>query len=159
MITTVLRINSLYLLRDRVALILTFLLPLVFLSVFDAVFAPLDTATARAVNTIIVVDQETSFAGRLAERLAENPGLDVVRRGSDSRETALESVRRGQAAVALILPAGLRPALPGVPAWSGLRVTLAVLSGPLVLSSAIAPSLNARGPTPPRPQNASRMTL
>jgi ABC-2 type transport system permease protein len=113
MIATVLRISLIHLLRDRVGLVLTFVLPLVFFSVFAAVFAPMDSATARAVKTIIVVDPGSSFAARLAERLAEKPSLDVVRKGWGERQAAPEAVRRGEAAVALILPDGLRPAIPG----------------------------------------------
>ena len=42
MIGTVFKISLLSVLRDRVALVLTFVLPLVFFSVFAAVFAPMD---------------------------------------------------------------------------------------------------------------------
>jgi ABC-2 type transport system permease protein len=105
MISTILRVSLLYLLRDRVALALTFLLPLVFFSVFAAVFAPMDSATVRAVKTVIVVDPASAFAARVAERLARKEGLEVVRRGPAEREEALGAVRTGKADVVLILPA------------------------------------------------------
>jgi ABC-2 type transport system permease protein len=109
MIGTVLRISLISLRRDRVALVLTFVLPLVFFSVFAAVFAPMDTARARAVKTVIVVDSESPYAARLADRLAAKPSLDVELKEPQARGEALDAVRRGEATVALILPGELRP--------------------------------------------------
>ena len=113
MIATVMRISLLHLLRDRVALILTFVLPLIFFSVFAAVFAPMDTASARAVKTMVVADSGPSFSSRLAESLAGQPGLEVVRVESSGREAALEAVRTGRVAAVLVLPAGLQPSIVG----------------------------------------------
>jgi ABC-2 type transport system permease protein len=125
MIATVLRVSLLYLLRDRVALVLTFVLPLVFFSVFALVFAPLDTASARSVKTIVVAQPGSSFPSRLAERLAGQQDLEVVRVDTDERESALEQVRTGEAAAVLILPADLRPSLSGT-ASDGVRAELHV---------------------------------
>lgn len=113
MIFTVFRVSLLYLLRDRVALVLTFVLPLVFYSVFAMVFAPMDRATPRPVKTTVLVDPGAPFASRLADRLAAEPGLEVTREDPDRREAALEALRKGRVAVVLSLPAGLGPSFAG----------------------------------------------
>lgn len=119
MIGTVFKISLLSVLRDRVALVLTFVLPLVFFSVFAAVFAPMDTASTRAVETIVVADTGPSFASRLADRMSAQPGLAVERRESEERASALAEVRAGRVGVVLILPSELQPTLPGAAAGSG----------------------------------------
>ena len=119
MIATVFKISLLSVLRDRVALVLTFVLPLVFFSVFAVVFVPMDTASFQAVKTIVVAEQGPSFASRLAERMAAQPGVEITLRAPGEREAAVADVRAGRAAVVLILPAGLQPALPGVTSGSG----------------------------------------
>ena len=119
MIGTVFKISLLSVLRDRVALVLTFVLPLVFFSVFAAVFAPMDTASTRSVRTIVVADSNSSFASRLADRMTAQPSLAVERREPEVRAAALADVRAGRVAVVLILPTGLQPALPGAAPGSG----------------------------------------
>jgi ABC-2 type transport system permease protein len=113
MISTVLKISLLYLLRDRVALVLTFVLPLIFFSVFAAVFAPMDSASTLEVETIVVAEPGPSFAGRLADRLSARSGLAVERRGAGALEEALEAVRTGDVAAVVVLPDGLRPPFAG----------------------------------------------
>ena len=113
MIRTVFKISLLSVLRDRVALVLTFVLPLIFFSVFAAVFAPMDTASTRAVRTIIVADSDSSFASRLADRMAAQPSLAVERRVPEAGASALADVRAGRIGVVLILPTELQPATPG----------------------------------------------
>lgn len=119
MISTVFEISLLSVLRDRVALVLTFVLPLVFFSVFAAVFAPMDTATTRAVQTVVVVESGPSFASRLADRMAAQPGLAVERRAPEAGAKALADVRAGRVGVVLILPSGLQPAVPGAAPGTG----------------------------------------
>jgi ABC-2 type transport system permease protein len=100
----------LYLLRDRVALVLTFVLPLLFFSVFAVAFSSMDDAGSGTVETLLVVEAEpSSFAARLGHRLASKPGIEVVEEGPRDRESALEAVRSGRASVAVVLPSGLRP--------------------------------------------------
>jgi len=112
-IRTVFMISLLSVLRDRVALVLTFVLPLVFFSVFAAVFAPMDTASTHAVQTIVVADVGETFASHLADRMAAQPGLVVERRETEARASALAEVHVGHVGVVLILPSGLEPAVPG----------------------------------------------
>jgi ABC-2 type transport system permease protein len=119
MIATVLKISLLSVLRDRVALVLTFVLPLAFFSVFAVVFVPMDSATFQSLKTIVVAEQGPSFASRLAERLAAQPGLEVTRSTPGERQAALEDVRAGRTAVVLILPADLRATIPGAPPGNG----------------------------------------
>jgi ABC-2 type transport system permease protein len=119
MIGTVFKVSLLSVVRDRVALVLTFVLPLVFFSVFAAVFAPMDTATTRAVKTIVVADSGTSFSSRLADRMAAQPSLVVERRESEAGASALAEVRAGRVAVVLVLPIELQPTVPGAAPGSG----------------------------------------
>ena len=119
MIATVLKISLLSVLRDRVALVLTFVLPLAFFSVFAVVFVPMDSATFQPLETIVVAEQGPSFASRLAERIAAQPGLEVTQRTPGERQAALEDVRAGRTTVVLILPADLRPTIPGAPPGNG----------------------------------------
>jgi ABC-2 type transport system permease protein len=119
MIRTVFKVSLLSVLRDRVALVLTFVLPLVFFSVFAAVFAPMDTAATRAVKTIVVVDSGTSFSSRLADRLTAQPSLVVEQREPEAVASALAEVRAGRVAVVLILPPELQPTVPGTASGRG----------------------------------------
>lgn len=104
MIGTVLRVGLLELFRDRVALALTFVMPLAFFSVFAAAFSAVDSETARAVRTLVVLDQRSPLAARMAERLAAEPGLEVETFTLAEAETARERVRSGKASVAIVLP-------------------------------------------------------
>jgi ABC-2 type transport system permease protein len=88
-------------------------MPLVFFSVFAVVFAPMDTALFQAVRTIVVAEQGPSFASRMAERMAAQPELEITRRTPGERQAAIAEVLAGRADVALILPKGLAPAIPG----------------------------------------------
>jgi ABC-2 type transport system permease protein len=114
MIGTVLRITWLELIRDRVALGLTFVLPIVFFTLFAAVFSGMDADSLRPVRTTVVVEGDDGFAVAVAERLAEEERLEVERVPGVEKETALEALRRGKTEAVVVLPTALRPSLGGV---------------------------------------------
>ncbi|MEM8934765.1 MAG: hypothetical protein AAGE94_26450, partial [Acidobacteriota bacterium] len=113
MIGTLLRVTWLRLARDRVALALTFVLPLVFFSIFASVFASMDPGSLRPVAVTVVVDETSSLATAIADRLAAEPRLAVHRLAWGHRDPALDAVRHGRTAVVVSLPADLRVALAG----------------------------------------------
>jgi ABC-2 type transport system permease protein len=114
MIGTLLRIGYLNLSRDRVALSLKFLLPVVFFSIFASVFGGQgDAQTARI--SLGVVDQDHSeFSRRLVAGLQSEKALRV-RTTADAKGTgatldralAEQSVKSGDVPVAVVIPAGL----------------------------------------------------
>jgi len=100
--------------RDRVAQMLTFLLPIVFFSIFATVFGGQgDVATARI--RIGVVDEDHSeVSARLIEGLKNEKGLraQTTAEGSGAgplldRSAAERLVRAGDVPVAVVIPSGL----------------------------------------------------
>ena len=108
MIATVLRVTLLNLLRDRVALLLTFVLPILFFSVFAGVFAGMDEAAMEPVRTIAVVPEGEGFATGLLDYLDQESMVELLPIEVADRSAALEAVRRGEAQVAVIVPRGAR---------------------------------------------------
>jgi ABC-2 type transport system permease protein len=116
MIATIFRIGWLNLRRDRVALALTFALPLAFFSFFALVFGALDDEGRSPVRTVVASEERSALAEHLIERLSREAALDVVVttgtvEGSDARQRALEMVTAGRAAVAVVLPADMEERL------------------------------------------------
>src|SRR5262249_42658404 len=118
MIATLLRIGWTNLRRDRVAQALTFLLPIIFFSIFVSVFASQsDVATARI--RIAVVDEDGSeFSRRLVAGLKKGKSLGVRDTiGEDgtggvlARAAAEQFVKDGDLPVAVVLPKGLGQSL------------------------------------------------
>lgn len=113
MISTILRIGWLNLRRDRVALLMTFALPVMFYSVFAIIFSNTGGDRTDAVR-IAVVDEDNSEASRrLIESLDADDGLSVESTqlvgGAEvpfDRDSARERVRAGGVPVAVILPRG-----------------------------------------------------
>ena len=115
MIFNVARTALIALKRDRGALVLSFVLPLAFFSIFAVIFGGQHDSTPRV--TLIVVDQDKSEAsGNLIRALEQDGSLWVhrspvtkkgVRSGPDyTAATAEAAVKAGDAPVALIIPAG-----------------------------------------------------
>ena len=105
MIGAVLRVSALSLWRDRTALALTFVLPLVFFSIFAAVFGSMDEAGGGAVSAVLVVEDEGEIGARFAEILGESEQLAIESRPGDAAD-ARALVRTGRVDVAVIVPAG-----------------------------------------------------
>jgi ABC-2 type transport system permease protein len=101
--------------RDRGALVLSFVLPLAFFSIFAVIFGGQHDSTPRV--TLIVVDQDKSEAsGNLIRALEQDGSLwvhrsPVTKKGARSgpdytAATAEAAVKAGDAPVALIIPEG-----------------------------------------------------
>jgi ABC-2 type transport system permease protein len=117
MIGVMLRTAWLSLWRDRIALIMTFVLPIVFFTIFAAIFSNLGGGVgASSLDVIVVDDDGTEVSRRFAGAIGEQQGLEVSRaprptEASPSpapytRESAVRGVRTGAADAAVIIPAG-----------------------------------------------------
>src|SRR5262249_54118731 len=114
MIGTLLRISWTNLKRDRVAQALTFLLPIMFFSIFATVFGnPGSTTTAR-IRVAVVDEDQSDFSRRIVEGLEKETALRV-RKTVDAegkgalldRDGAQTLVKSGDVPVAVVLPKGL----------------------------------------------------
>jgi len=101
--------------RDRGALVLSFVLPLAFFSIFAAIFGGQSNTTPRV--TLIVVDEDKSEASQdLVKALEKDSSLwvhrtPVTKKGAPAgpeytAATAEKAVQAGDAPVALIIPHG-----------------------------------------------------
>ncbi len=114
MIGTLLRIGFLNLRRDRVALSLKFVLPVVFFSIFASVFGGQRDAMTSRIKIAAVDEDRSDFSSRLLAGLRNEKGLDVRttvdgsgKGGALDRAAAERSVRAGDVPVAVLLPPGL----------------------------------------------------
>jgi ABC-2 type transport system permease protein len=130
MITTLLRISWTNLKRDRVAQALTFLLPILFFSIFASVFGNQSGNSTTARVRIAIVDEDGSeLSRRIVEGLKAETALrvrttvDADGKGAVLDQAAAEQlVKNGDVPVAVILPkgvgdstAGFGPVQPGAP--------------------------------------------
>ncbi|HMN95379.1 MAG TPA: ABC transporter permease [Phycisphaerales bacterium] len=110
MIAALLRVGWLTLKRDRFALILTFVLPIVFFSVFALVFGRQGRSEIAPIPVVIVDEDGSDASSRFVEGLLREPGLRA-RAAEDGaapldRAAAEGLVRRGAVPVAIILRSG-----------------------------------------------------
>jgi ABC-2 type transport system permease protein len=118
-IGTVLRIGWLSLVRDRVALAMSFLLPAAFFSVFQVVFGSQGGRGELRPLRVVVVDEDASASSRaLVAALEEEKALRLVAdarprhapsaapRVALDRDRAQQLVRDGEAPIAIVLPNG-----------------------------------------------------
>jgi len=105
MIWTVFATHVRRLLHNRVELLLTFVVPVVFFSIFAMIFARGVGTTPRV--TVVVVDEAgTPHSARLAQSVSENPGLRSMSDKDPQRWTRGEAermVRRGGVSMAIVL--------------------------------------------------------
>ena len=122
MIATLLRISWTNLKRDRVAQMLTFLLPIVFFSIFATVFGNQGNASTARIR-VAVVDEDGSELSRADRRRAAEARRalrarttpDAEGRGAALDRAAAEAlVRDGDVPVAIVLPQGLGATRRGV---------------------------------------------
>ncbi len=118
MIRTLLRISLINLRRDRVVQAMTFVLPIVFFSIFAAVFGRQGGGVTERIRVAVVDEDRSEASGRLVKALREEAGLRVrtEARGPGSppdapalpidRARAEEMVKNGDVPVAVVLPAG-----------------------------------------------------
>ena len=125
MIGSIVRTGWMNLRRDRAAWMLSFVVPIVFFSIFASIFGAQRKATPRV--TVVVVDEDKSERSkRLVEALRAETALKVV--DSVNAQSAEATVRKGDAPVALIIPKGFGaapisfgPAKAGAPSFRLLR--------------------------------------
>jgi len=114
MSATLMRIAWTNLRRDRVAQALTFLLPIIFFSIFATVFGQQGQAETSSIR-VAVVDEDTSeLSARIVEALKKERGLRVRTTAADDNSGAAldraageRLVRSGDVPVAIVIPAGL----------------------------------------------------
>lgn len=104
MLLTLLRIGWISMKRDRVVQALTFLLPIMFFSIFALVFSNQTDPTSR-VRVAIVDEDQTEHSRKLIEALEKEGGLRVQRELTRADAEAL--IREGDLSVAVVLPKGL----------------------------------------------------
>ncbi|MEO6238747.1 MAG: ABC transporter permease, partial [Vicinamibacterales bacterium] len=114
MIATLLRISWTNLRRDRVAQALTFLLPILFFSIFASVFGGQGRNSTARVRLAVVDEDGSEMSRRVVAGLATETALRVrTTAGADEkgatldRATAERLVQNGDVPVAVILPKGL----------------------------------------------------
>jgi ABC-2 type transport system permease protein len=100
--------------RDRVAQMLTFLLPIVFFSIFATVFGGQSDATTARIRIAVVDEDHSDVSARLIQGLHNEKSLrtqgtaDASGEGSVlTRAAAEQLVRSGDVPVAIVIPAGL----------------------------------------------------
>ena len=112
MIGTLLRIGFINIRRDRVVQALTFLLPIMFFSIFATVFGNQRNVSERI--TVAVADEEKSeYSKKLVKALAAEGALKIQTTterdgtGADlTRDTAEALIKGGTYSVAIVLPKG-----------------------------------------------------
>ena len=129
MILAVVRTHFARLKRDRAALVLSFIVPIVFFSVFASIFGGARNTTPR-IRLIVVDEDRSENSRRFTAALGAEKALNVLLSpapaagpaGPFDRAGADRAVRAGTAPLALILPngfgsapAGFDPATPGRP--------------------------------------------
>jgi linearmycin/streptolysin S transport system permease protein len=111
---TLLRIGWTNLKRDRVAQALTFLLPIVFFSIFASVFGGQGGDRTPRIRVAVVDEDGSEFSRRVVEGLRKEDGLRVqTARGAEpsapalDRQSAERLVRNGDVPIAVLLPRGM----------------------------------------------------
>jgi ABC-2 type transport system permease protein len=105
MISTILKINFLNLRRDRAAFMLTFILPIVFFSIFAMIFGRMDRDVRDNRIKIAVADRDQSEMSRkFVSTIERDKQLDVTRATDESR--ARKDVHDGKFAAAVIVLEG-----------------------------------------------------
>jgi ABC-2 type transport system permease protein len=104
MISAVVRAGWLNLRRDRAALMLSFIVPIVFFSIFAGIFGAQRSKTPRV--TLAIADEDrTERSKQLIDALRAESALKIVDKTFDAA-SAEAYVRKGDAPVALVIPKG-----------------------------------------------------
>lgn len=113
MIATLLRVGFINLRRDRVAQMLTFVLPILFFSIFATIFAN-QRDTTRRVRVAVVDLDGSEYSRQLVKALQAEGGLRIQTSTDESqgsrpldRAAAEALVKAGTVPVAVVLPKGL----------------------------------------------------
>jgi len=110
---TLLRVAWTNLSRDRVAQALTFLLPIIFFSIFATVFGRQGDPQTTRIRAAVVDEDQSDFSRRIIAALQKEAGLRVRTSADESAGPALDRaaaerlVRSGDVPVAIVIPNGL----------------------------------------------------
>jgi ABC-2 type transport system permease protein len=111
---TLLRIAWINLRRDRVAQALTFILPIIFFSIFATVFGRQGDASTARIRIAVVDEDHSEVSARLVEALRNEKSLrarmtpdETVTGPTLDRAAAERLVRAGDVPVAVVIPRGL----------------------------------------------------
>lgn len=114
MIATLMRVSWTNLKRDRVAQALTFLLPIIFFSIFASVFGNQGRDSTARIRVAVVDEDGSELSRRIVQGLQQEKSLRVrTTAGADGqgptldRAAAEKLVRNGDLPVAVVLPKGL----------------------------------------------------
>ena len=132
MIPTLLRVSWTNLRRDRVAQALTFLLPILFFSIFSTVFGNQGRNTTPTIRVAVVDEDGSELSRRIVDGLRAEKSLRVrTTADADGTGPALDDARAGQLVrngdvpVAIVLPKGLgETAAAFGPSAQGVRIKL-----------------------------------
>ena len=113
MIRTLLRIGWLNLKRDRVAQALTFLLPVIFFSIFATVFGGQGSDSTSRIRVAVADEDRSEVSRRIVDALKAEKALRIRLTAGDEGEGATldhagaeRIVRNGDAPVAVVIPPG-----------------------------------------------------
>ena len=116
MIITVLRIGLLRLRNNPLEILLMFVVPIIFFSIFALIFGRgIGSGKTSPVKVVFVNEDRTEFAESFIAKLDQEAGLEIVNTqdgkrerdgpvGSFSREEARAMLRQGKAKLAIVLP-------------------------------------------------------
>jgi len=113
MIVTLLRIFWIHLRRDRVVWVLTFVVPVIFFSVFAVIFSGQSKSSTPVIPVAIVNEDDSELSRRLVAALEKERGLKIVAPEARStgatlsRDDAKEMVHSGTVSAAIVVPKGL----------------------------------------------------
>ena len=138
---TLLRISWMNLKRDRVAQALTFLLPIVFFSIFASVFGGRGGDTTPRVSVALADEDRSEFSQRVIAALQKEQALRVRVDGDNGsaldRAAAERLVRNGDVPVAIVIPKGVGESF-GQFGFSSSAAAIQMLADP---SDPIAPQM------------------
>jgi ABC-2 type transport system permease protein len=140
---TLLRVGWTNLTRDRVAQALTFLLPIIFFSIFAMVFGRQNNPMTASVRVAVVDEDHSELSRRVIAEMAKEKSLTIRSRVTIEPEGPLldragaeRLVKNGDVPVAVVLPSGLGEAFGNVAAGS--TPSISVLADP---SDPVAPNM------------------
>jgi ABC-2 type transport system permease protein len=138
---TLLRVAWTNLSRDRVAQALTFLLPIIFFSIFATVFGGAGNPQTNRIRVAVVDEDRSELSGRMVKALQNEASLRVRtvanEGGPELDRTAAERlVRNGDVPVAVVIPSGMGASFGQGGRTTG--VTISLLADP---SDPVAPTM------------------
>jgi len=105
MIGNIIRTGFMTLRRDRGAVMLSFIVPIAFFSIFAGIFGSRNGGT-NPIHMVVVDQDHSEFSMRFVKALEREPGLRIESVRQDSVESAEQAVKAGDVSVAVILPRG-----------------------------------------------------